>query len=46
MQLVEALREHGLTLLNYASIKEQSIGGFIQVNLTLPLRYHHTPTWF
>jgi hypothetical protein len=29
-QLVEELRRHGLTLLNYASIREQSIGGFIQ----------------
>ncbi|GBG88807.1 hypothetical protein CBR_g48422 [Chara braunii] len=30
-QVVEALREHGLTLQNYASIKEQQIGGFTQV---------------
>lgn len=35
MQLVEELRPHGLTLLNYASIREQSIGGFTQV-LELP----------
>lgn len=31
MQVVEALRPHGLTLQNFASIKEQAIGGFIQV---------------
>jgi hypothetical protein len=31
LQLVEELRQYGLTLLNYASIREQSIGGFIQV---------------
>ncbi|EIE19735.1 L-galactono-1,4-lactone dehydrogenase-like protein [Coccomyxa subellipsoidea C-169] len=31
-QLVEELRQHGLTLLNYASIREQSIGGFTQVS--------------
>ena len=30
-QVVEALRPHGLTLQNYASIAEQQIGGFIQV---------------
>jgi L-galactono-1,4-lactone dehydrogenase len=30
-QVVDALREHGLTLENYASIREQQIGGFIQV---------------
>lgn len=30
-QLVEALRPYGLTLQNFASIKEQQIGGFIQV---------------
>lgn len=30
-ELVEALRPHGLTLQNYASIREQQIGGFIQV---------------
>lgn len=30
-QVVEALRPHGLTLANYASITEQQIGGFIQV---------------
>mmetsp|Transcript_19443 Transcript_19443/g.49689 ORF Transcript_19443/g.49689 Transcript_19443/m.49689 type:complete len:439 (-) Transcript_19443:314-1630(-) len=29
--VVEALRPHGLTLQNYASIAEQQIGGFIQV---------------
>lgn len=31
-QLVEVLRQHNLTLQNYASIREQSIGGFIQVH--------------
>lgn len=30
-QVVEALREHELTLQNYASIAEQQIGGFISV---------------
>lgn len=30
--VVEQLRPHGLTLQNYASIREQSIGGFIQVS--------------
>ena len=30
-EVVEALRPHGLTLQNYASIREQSIGGFTQV---------------
>ncbi|CAI5477945.1 unnamed protein product [Closterium sp. Yama58-4] len=30
-QVVEALRPHGLTLQNYASVREQQIGGFIQV---------------
>lgn len=29
--VVEALRPHGLTLQNYASIREQQIGGFTQV---------------
>lgn len=29
--VVEALRPHGLTLQNFASIREQQIGGFIQV---------------
>eukprot|EP00962_Isochrysis_galbana_P038712 scaffold13771_cov105-Isochrysis_galbana.AAC.1 len=31
IQVVEALRPHGLALQNYASIAEQQIGGFIQV---------------
>lgn len=31
MQLTDELRQHGVTLLNYASIREQSIGGFTQV---------------
>lgn len=31
MQVVEALRPYGLTLQNFASIREQAIGGFIQV---------------
>lgn len=30
-EVVEALRPHGLTLQNYASIREQQISGFIQV---------------
>eukprot|EP00250_Pteridium_aquilinum_P001741 c11954_g1_i1 orf=517-2394(-) len=30
-QVVEALRPHGLTLQNFASIKQQQIGGFTQV---------------
>uniref|UniRef100_UPI00315B4042 L-galactono-1,4-lactone dehydrogenase n=1 Tax=synthetic construct TaxID=32630 RepID=UPI00315B4042 len=30
-QVVDALRPHGLTLQNFASISEQQIGGFIQV---------------
>ncbi|CAG9464777.1 unnamed protein product [Pedinophyceae sp. YPF-701] len=31
-EVVEALRPHGLTLQNYASIREQQIGGFTQVS--------------
>ena len=31
VQIVEALRPHGLTLQNFASIREQAVGGFIQV---------------
>ena len=30
-ELAEALRQHGLTLVNYASIREQAVGGFVQV---------------
>ncbi|MQM17585.1 hypothetical protein Taro_050558 [Colocasia esculenta] len=30
-QLVDALREHGLTLQNFASIREQQVGGIVQV---------------
>ena len=30
-ELVDSLREHGLTLQNFASIREQQVGGFIQV---------------
>jgi L-galactono-1,4-lactone dehydrogenase len=30
-ELVDALREHGLTLQNFASIREQQVGGIIQV---------------
>ena len=33
-EVVEALRPHGLTLQNYASIREQQIGGFIQVGFS------------
>lgn len=29
--LVDQLRPHGLTLQNFASIREQTIGGFVQV---------------
>ena len=31
-EVVEKLRPHGLTLQNFASIREQTLGGFIQVN--------------
>lgn len=31
IQVVEALRPHGLTLQNFASIREQTMGGFTQV---------------
>lgn len=34
-QVVEALRPYGLTLQNYASVREQQIGGFIQVSASL-----------
>jgi hypothetical protein len=34
-QVVAALRSHGLTLQNFASIKEQQIGGFIQVQRSI-----------
>lgn len=30
LQVVTALRPHGLTLQNFASIKEQTLGGFTQ----------------
>jgi L-galactono-1,4-lactone dehydrogenase len=30
-QVADALKGHGLSLQNYASIREQQIGGFIQV---------------
>jgi len=33
LEVTEKLRKHGLTLLNYASIREQQIGGFTQVRL-------------
>ena len=33
LQVVEALRPYGLTLQNFASIREQAIGGFVQVGL-------------
>lgn len=36
-ELVDALKEHGLTLQNFASIREQQIGGIIQV---VELFYH------
>ncbi len=31
MKVVEALQPHGLTLQNFASIREQTMGGFTQV---------------
>jgi len=31
LKVVEALRPHGLTLQNFASIREQTMGGFTQV---------------
>lgn len=34
-QLVDALKEHGLTLQNFASIREQQIGGIVQVCVVL-----------
>lgn len=44
-EVVEALRPHNLTLQNYASIREQSIGGFTQVPLLLrPYIRHVMPT--
>ena len=30
-ELAEVLRQQGLTLVNYASIREQAVGGFVQV---------------
>lgn len=36
-QLVDGLKDHGLTLQNFASIREQQIGGIIQVLLLLSL---------
>ncbi|CAL9095545.1 unnamed protein product [Musa acuminata var. zebrina] len=38
-QLVDALKEHGLTLQNFASIREQQIGGILQVGA------HGTGAW-
>ena len=43
LQVVEALRPHGLTLQNFASIREQAIGGFVQVGLP-PCTCLHAPT--
>ena len=34
VQLADELKKYGLTLCNYASIREQSVGGFIQVELS------------
>lgn len=31
-QLVDAIKEYGLTLQNFASIREQQIGGIVQVS--------------
>lgn len=31
--VADQLRQHGLTLQNYASIREQTVGGFIQVRV-------------
>jgi len=30
-QLVDGIKDHGLTLQNFASIREQQIGGIVQV---------------
>ncbi len=35
LQLADELKKYGLTLTNYASIREQSVGGFIQVRASL-----------
>lgn len=32
-QLVDGIKEHGLTLQNFASIREQQIGGIVQVSI-------------
>ncbi len=37
LQLADELKKYGLTLTNYASIREQSVGGFIQVQQLLLL---------
>jgi hypothetical protein len=37
-QVADALKPYGLSLQNYASIREQQIGGFTQVSRT-PLGY-------
>lgn len=34
-QLVDGIKEYGLTLQNFASIREQQIGGIVQVNIEL-----------
>ena len=34
-QLVDGIKDHGLTLQNFASIREQQIGGIIQVLLLI-----------
>lgn len=36
-QLVDAIKDHGITLQNFASIREQQIGGIVQVWMPFPL---------
>lgn len=34
-QLVDGIKDYGLTLQNFASIREQQIGGFVQVGVCI-----------
>ena len=47
MQLADELKKYGLTLSNYASIREQSVGGFIQVKFFAANKQHplRVPLW-
>lgn len=38
-QLVDGIKEYGLTLQNFASIREQQIGGIVQVNIKFELNF-------